>query len=213
MVHATWVLKVLISDVSFYCWESRHRPHQYLETIPVPYIMYIIMSYNVKCWKWQRVVQIWNDPNWRTCPGATVCNFVLTMLTPTQSRLPQTIWQPLVLSPIYSIFWPKNGCSFVFWTKNRWGELLNLPLPHTRTAQPVLWDLLNVLSRSCRPRCSFVLPGACNLETCTMFASWSGQIFVIVVVHIQCSKLFKAMECAVLSMVLCTIKNPWSHLK
>ena len=28
---------------------------------------------------------------------------------------------------------------------------------------------------------------------------------------IQCSKLFKGLECAVLSMVLCTIKNPWSH--
>ena len=31
------------------------------------------------------------------------------------------------------------------------------------------------------------------------------------VCHIQCSKLFKCLECAVLSMVLCTIKNPWSH--
>ena len=32
-------------------------------------------------------------------------------------------------------------------------------------------------------------------------------------VVIQCSKLFKGLECAVLSMVLCTIKNPWSHPK
>ena len=30
-------------------------------------------------------------------------------------------------------------------------------------------------------------------------------------VHIQCSKLFKVLECTVLSMVLCTIKDPWSH--
>ena len=38
--------------------------------------------------------------------------------------------------------------------------------------------------------------------------SRSGRIFVIVVVNIQCSKLFEGMECIVLSMVLCTIKNP-----
>ena len=43
--------------------------------------------------------------------------------------------------------------------------------------------------------------------------SRSGRIFVIVVVHIQCSKLFKGMECTVMPMVLCTIKNPWSHSK
>ena len=36
----------------------------------------------------------------------------------------------------------------------------------------------------------------------------SGRIFVIVAVHIQCSKVFKGMECTVLPMVLCTIKNP-----
>ena len=29
----------------------------------------------------------------------------------------------------------------------------------------------------------------------------------------QCSKLFKGLECAVLSMVLCTIKHPWSLSK
>ena len=40
-----------------------------------------------------------------------------------------------------------------------------------------------------------------------------GRIFVIVAVHIQCSKLFKGMECTVLLMVLCTIKNPLSHSK
>ena len=41
-----------------------------------------------------------------------------------------------------------------------------------------------------------------------------GSDFVIVVVHIQCSKLFKGMECTVLHiMVPCTIKNPWSHSK
>ena len=31
--------------------------------------------------------------------------------------------------------------------------------------------------------------------------------FFIEFMHIQCSKLFKGLECAVLSMVLCTIKN------
>ena len=36
-------------------------------------------------------------------------------------------------------------------------------------------------------------------------------MFVIEVVHIQCSKLLKDLECAVLFMVLYTIKNPWSH--
>ena len=35
-----------------------------------------------------------------------------------------------------------------------------------------------------------------------------GRMFVIKVVHIQCSKLFKLLECAVVSMTLCTIKNP-----
>ena len=30
-------------------------------------------------------------------------------------------------------------------------------------------------------------------------------------VHMQCSKLFKDLECVVLSMVLCALKNPWSH--
>ena len=40
------------------------------------------------------------------------------------------------------------------------------------------------------------------------FESRSGPIFVIVVVHIQCSKLLKGIECTVLPMVLFTIKNP-----
>ena len=38
--------------------------------------------------------------------------------------------------------------------------------------------------------------------------SWSGRMLVVEVVPMQCSKLFKGMECAVLSMALCTIKNP-----
>ena len=41
----------------------------------------------------------------------------------------------------------------------------------------------------------------------TGFKSWSGWMLVIEVVPIQCSKLFKGMECAVMSMALCTIKN------
>ena len=40
-----------------------------------------------------------------------------------------------------------------------------------------------------------------------------GRLFVIGVVHIQCLKLFKGLECIVLSMVLCTMKNHWSHSK
>ena len=35
----------------------------------------------------------------------------------------------------------------------------------------------------------------------TVFESRPGRIFFIGVVHIQCSKLFKGLECAVLSMV------------
>ena len=35
-----------------------------------------------------------------------------------------------------------------------------------------------------------------------------GQIFVIGVVHIQCSKLFKGLERTLLPMVLCTINYP-----
>ena len=45
----------------------------------------------------------------------------------------------------------------------------------------------------------------------TGFDSTLGRIFFIGFVHIQCSKLFKGMKCTVLSMVLCTIKKPWSH--
>ena len=45
----------------------------------------------------------------------------------------------------------------------------------------------------------------CGLESRT------GRIFVIGVVHIQCFKLLKGLECTVLPVVLCTIKNPWSH--
>ena len=39
-----------------------------------------------------------------------------------------------------------------------------------------------------------------------------GRMFVIEVLHIQCSELVKGMECTVqLSMVPCTIKNYWGH--
>ena len=40
-----------------------------------------------------------------------------------------------------------------------------------------------------------------------MFESRSRRIFVVVVVHIQCFKLLKGLECTVLPMVLCTIKS------
>ena len=36
----------------------------------------------------------------------------------------------------------------------------------------------------------------------------SDRLLVIMVVHMKFSKLFKGLECTVLSMVLCTIKNP-----
>ena len=42
----------------------------------------------------------------------------------------------------------------------------------------------------------------------TRFESRSSRIFVILIVHIQCAKLFKGLECTVLRMVLFTIKNP-----
>ena len=45
----------------------------------------------------------------------------------------------------------------------------------------------------------------------TGFESRPDQWFVIEVVHKQCSELFKGLECAVLSMVLCTITNPWNN--
>ena len=47
---------------------------------------------------------------------------------------------------------------------------------------------------------------------CTEFESWSGRMFVIGVVHMQCSKLFKGLDYTMLSMVLFIIKNPWSNL-
>ena len=40
---------------------------------------------------------------------------------------------------------------------------------------------------------------------CTRFKSLLGRMFAIEVVHIRCSKLFKGTECAVRSMILCTI--------
>ena len=40
-----------------------------------------------------------------------------------------------------------------------------------------------------------------------------GWASVFVVVHMQCFKLFKGIECAVLCMVLCTIKYSWNKMK
>ena len=63
----------------------------------------------------------------------------------------------------------------------------------------------------CRPR--WLIRSSCGSRLRgTGFESRSGRMFVIEVVHIQFSKkLFKSVECAVLSMVLCTMKNPGSH--
>ena len=41
----------------------------------------------------------------------------------------------------------------------------------------------------------------------TGFESRPGQMFVIVVGHLLCFKLFKGLECEMPSMVLCTVKN------
>ena len=46
----------------------------------------------------------------------------------------------------------------------------------------------------------------------TGFESRPGRMFVIDIVHIQCSKLFKSLECTELSMALSAMKNPWCHL-
>ena len=62
-----------------------------------------------------------------------------------------------------------------------------------------------------RPGGSFVSTGACNLEV--PGSNPIGSDIFIVVVHVQCSKLFKCLECTVLPMVLCTIKSSWSHPK
>ena len=46
------------------------------------------------------------------------------------------------------------------------------------------------------------------LETkVVLLESWSGRMFVLEVVHIQCAKLFKGLKCVVMSMALYTIKN------
>ena len=42
---------------------------------------------------------------------------------------------------------------------------------------------------------------------CFVFAGLTSGLIQIV------SKLFKGLECTVLPMALCTIKNPWSHSK
>ena len=57
----------------------------------------------------------------------------------------------------------------------------------------------------------FLVPARIVFLVPTWFGYRSDQICVTQVVHIQCSNLFKGLECAVLSMVLCTIKNTWSH--
>ena len=45
-----------------------------------------------------------------------------------------------------------------------------------------------------------------------MINLWNWYISCIIeVVHIQCFKLFKGVEYTVLSMVMCTITNNWSH--
>ena len=52
---------------------------------------------------------------------------------------------------------------------------------------------------------SFVSTGTCNLDRGTRLESRSGRIFVIVVVHIQCFKLFKGLEGTVLPIWYCAL--------
>ena len=52
--------------------------------------------------------------------------------------------------------------------------------------------------------------GLCIYTAPNCSKAWN-RIFANGVVHIHWSKLFKRMGCAVLSMILCMIKNPWSH--
>ena len=67
-----------------------------------------------------------------------------------------------------------------------------------------------ILSALCRPRWLIRSAYGSKLRG-TWFESRSRWIFVIDVGYIHCSKPFKCMECAVLSMRVRTIKNPQSH--
>ena len=67
-----------------------------------------------------------------------------------------------------------------------------------------------ILSALCRPRWLIRSAYGSKLRG-TWFESRSRWIFVIDVGYIHCSKPFKCMECAVLSMRVRTIKNPRSH--
>ena len=76
----------------------------------------------------------------------------------------------------------------------------------------LLLKLTNSFEYKCsRPRWLNRLGCGSKGRSTGFFISTLGRMFFIGFVHIQCSKLFKGLECTVLSMVLCTIKNPWSH--
>ena len=60
---------------------------------------------------------------------------------------------------------------------------------------------------------SIIPPGCGSKLRGTWLESRPSRLFVIEVVHVQCSRLLKGMYCVVLSMVLYIIKNPWSHSK
>ena len=75
---------------------------------------------------------------------------------------------------------------------------------HCASIRVKFWLLCaSVKTFSISPMCVVSLDGS--------FVSRSALIFVIVAVHIQYSKLFKGMECTLLYMVLCTIKNSLSY--
>ena len=68
-------------------------------------------------------------------------------------------------------------------------------------------NLISHLTSSFWPR--WLIRSGCGSKIRgTGFEFRSGRMFVIEVVHIQSFKLFKGLECAVLSIVPCTIKNP-----
>ena len=85
------------------------------------------------------------------------------------------------------------------------------PLPYT-FAQKYQSTPLQWFPGSSQYRPQWLIPSDCDSKLRgTEFETRPGRIFVIEVVNIQCSKLFKGLGCIVLSMVLCTIGNLWSH--
>ena len=85
-------------------------------------------------------------------------------------------------------------------------------IPGFTPTDPNTWSRYTHLAQHTTLTRRRLIRSGCGLKLRgTGSVSRPGQIFVIGVVHIQYTKLFKGLECAVLSIALCTIKNPWSH--